>query len=106
MSQPWPLGRWTAALCVLAVSHVAAVLVWSATSVNWFQASLGDDLLWVRFVIAWATVQLTLALLSAAVLGRAARLQRGTRGRARIVGLATPMLPGERSSAPCGQHGA
>ncbi|MGB5697104.1 MAG: ABC transporter permease [Polyangiales bacterium] len=89
MSQPWPLGRWTAALCGLAVSHVAAVLVWSATSVTWFQALLGDDLLWVRFVIAWATVQLTLALLSAAVLGRAARLQRGTRGRARIVGLAS-----------------
>jgi len=68
--------------------QVTAVLLFGATSTRWFQASIGDDLLWVRLTIAWATMQLTLALLSAAVLQRAARLPRGTRGRARTVGLA------------------
>jgi lipoprotein-releasing system permease protein len=65
-----------------------AVLAFGATSTQWFQASIGDDLLWVRLAIAWTTMQLTLALLSVAVLQRAARLPRGARGRARTVGLA------------------
>jgi lipoprotein-releasing system permease protein len=64
------------------------VIVFGATSTVWFQASIEDDLLWVRLAIAWTTMQLTLALLSAAVLQRAARLPRGTRGRARTIGLA------------------
>jgi lipoprotein-releasing system permease protein len=68
--------------------HVTAVLAFGATSTQWFQASIGDDLLWVRLAIAWTTMQLTLALLSVAVLQRAARLPRGARGRARTVGLA------------------
>jgi len=63
------------------------VLAFRGTSTLWFQASLGDDLLWVRLAIGWATTQLTLALLSLAVLQRAARLPRGTRGRARTIGL-------------------
>jgi lipoprotein-releasing system permease protein len=65
-----------------------AVLAFGATSTQWFQASIGDDLLWVRLAIAWTTMQLTLALLSVAVLQRAARRPRGARGRARTVGLA------------------
>ena len=89
MSQPRPLGFWTAVLCVFGVLHVAAVLVFGATSTQWFQATIGDDLLWIRLAIAWTTAQLTLALLSAAVLQRAVRLPRGSRGRARIIGLAT-----------------
>ncbi len=88
MSQSRPLGFWTAVLCGFGVLHVAAVLVFGATTTQWFQASIGDDLLWIRLAIAWATMQLTLALLSLAVLQRAARLPRGTRGRARTVGLA------------------
>jgi lipoprotein-releasing system permease protein len=88
MSQPRPLGFWTALLCGFGVLHVAAVLSFSATSTQWFQASVTDDLLWVRLAIGWATAQLTLALLSAAVLQRAIRLPRGARGRARTVGLA------------------
>jgi lipoprotein-releasing system permease protein len=75
-------------LCGLALSHAVAVLVFGATSTRWFQALIGDDLLWVRLVIGWSTVQLILALLSAAVLQRAAALPRGTRGRARTVGVA------------------
>ena len=47
-----------------------------------------NDLLWVRLAIGWTTTQLTLALLSVAVLQRALRLPRGARGRARTVGLA------------------
>jgi hypothetical protein len=89
MSQPRPLGFWTAVLCVFGVLHVAAVLVFGATSTQWFQATIGDDLLWIRLAIAWTTAQLTLALLSAAVLQRAVHLPRGSRGRARIIGLAT-----------------
>ena len=88
MSQPRPLGFWTAVLCGFGVVHVMAVLAFGATSTQWFQASIGDDLLWVRLAIAWTTMQLTLALLSVAVLQRAARLPRGARGRARTVGLA------------------
>ncbi len=88
MSQPRPLGLWTAVLCGFGVLHVAAVLMFGAASTQWFQASIGDDLLWVRLAIAWTTVQLTLALLSVAVVQRAARLPRGTRGRARTVSLA------------------
>ena len=89
MSQPRPLGFWTAVLCGFGVLHVAAVLVFGATSTQWFQATIGNDLLWIRLAIAWTTTQLTLALLSAAVLQRAARLPRGARGRARTIGLAT-----------------
>ena len=88
MSQPRPLGFWTAVLCGFGILHVAAVFVFGATSTQWFQASIGDDLLWVRLAIAWTTMQLTLALLSLAVLQRAVRLPRGARGRARTVGLA------------------
>jgi lipoprotein-releasing system permease protein len=88
MIQPRPLGSWTAVLCGFGVFHVSAVLVFGATSTQWFQATLGDDLLWVRLAIAWTTTQLTLMLLSAAVLQRAVRLPRGARGRARTVGLA------------------
>ncbi|MBW2588148.1 MAG: hypothetical protein JRD92_14555, partial [Deltaproteobacteria bacterium] len=88
MSQPRPLGVWTAVLCGFGVLHVVAVLVLGATSTQWFQATIGNDLLWVRLAIAWTTTQLTLMLLSAAVLQRAARLPRGARGRARTVGLA------------------
>ena len=87
MSQARPLGFWTAVLCGFGVLHVAAVLVFGATSTRWFQASIGNDLFWVRLAIGWATGQLSLALLSAAVLQRAARLPRGARGRARTVAL-------------------
>jgi hypothetical protein len=83
-----PLGPWTAVLCGFGVLQVAAVLAFAGTSPLWFQASLGDDLLWVRLAIAWTTTQLSLALLSVAVLQRAARLPRGARGRARTVALA------------------
>jgi lipoprotein-releasing system permease protein len=88
MIRPRPLGFWTAVLCGFGVLHVAAVLVFGATSTQWFQATIGNDLLWVRLAIAWTTTQLTLMLLSAAVLQRAARLPRGARGRARTIGLA------------------
>jgi len=88
MSQLRPLGIWTAVLCGFGVLHVAALLVFDATSTQWFQESIGDDLLWVRLAIGWATLQLSLALLSAGVLQRAVRLPRGTRGRARTVALA------------------
>jgi len=88
VSQARPPGFWTAVLCGFGVLHVAAVLVFGATSTRWFQASIGNDLLWVRLAIGWATGQLSLALLSVAVLQRAARLPRGTRGRARMVALA------------------
>jgi lipoprotein-releasing system permease protein len=88
VSEARPLGFWTAVLCGFGVLHVAAVLVFGATSTQWFQASVGDELLWIRLTIAWTTAQLTLALLSVAVLQRATRLPRGTRGRARTVALA------------------
>jgi lipoprotein-releasing system permease protein len=88
MNQQRPPGPWTAVLCIVGVLHVAAVLVFGATSPQWFQVLIGDDLLWVRLAIAWTTVQVTLALLSVAVLQRAASLPRGTRGRARTAGLA------------------
>ena len=88
MSQPRPLGFWTAVLCGFGVLHVAAVFVFGVTSTQWFQALIGNDLLWMRLAIAWTTAQLTLALLSVAVLQRAARLSRGARGRARTIGLA------------------
>jgi lipoprotein-releasing system permease protein len=88
MSRPRPLGFWTAVLCGFGVLHVVAVIVFGATSTQWFQATIGNDLLWVRLAIAWTTTQLTLMLLSAAVLQRAARLPRGARGRARTIGLA------------------
>ncbi|MBT8453671.1 MAG: ABC transporter permease [Deltaproteobacteria bacterium] len=87
MSQARSLGFWTAVLCGFAVLQATAVLVFGGTSKQWFQASIGDDLLWVRLAIGWGTCQLSLALLSAAVLRRTARLPRGTRGRARIVAL-------------------
>ena len=87
MSQARSLGFWTAVLCGFGVLHTAAVLVFVGTSTQWFQASIGNDLLWVRLAIGWATCQLSLALLSLAVLRRAARLPRGTRGRARTVAL-------------------
>ncbi|MGB3049687.1 MAG: ABC transporter permease [Polyangiales bacterium] len=88
MSEARSLGFWTAVLCGFGVLHVAAVLVFGATSTQWFQASIGNDLLWVRLAIGWATLQASLALLGLAVLQRAARLPRGTRGRARTVALA------------------
>ncbi len=89
MSERQPLGMWTAVLGVLGVLHAAAAWIFAAQSSEWFQAQLDDDLLWVRLVIGWTTVQLILLLLSLGVLQRAARLPRGNRGRARIVGLST-----------------
>ena len=87
MSRPRSLGFWTAVLCGFGVLHVTAVWVFSATSTSWFQASIGNDVLWMRLAIGWTTAQLSLALLSLAVLQRAARLPRGTPGRARTVAL-------------------
>ena len=87
MSQARPLGIWTAVLCGLGMAHAAAVLVFTSTSTLWFQAQLTDSVLWMRLAIGWTTLQLVLFLLSIAVLRQAAKLQRGTRGRARIVGL-------------------
>jgi lipoprotein-releasing system permease protein len=87
VSQARSLGFWAAVLCGFGVLHAAAVLVFGGTSTQWFQASIGNDLLWVRLAIGWATCQLSLALLSVAVLQRATRLPRGTRGRARTVAL-------------------
>ncbi len=88
MSEARPLGVWTAALCVLAVLQTVAVSTLQGTSAAWFQAMVEHDLLRIRLAIAWATLQLLLALLSLHVLRRAARLPRGARGRARTVGLA------------------
>ena len=88
MSEARRPGIWTGALCALGVSQTIAVLVFAGTSTQWFQASLTDDVLWVRLAIGWATAQVTLLLLSIAVLRRAAALGRGARGRARTVGLA------------------
>jgi len=88
MSETRPLGIWTGVLCGLGVLQTVAVLVFAGTSTIWFQAQLSDDVLWVRLVIGWATVQVTLLLLGIAVAQRATRLARGTRGRARTVGVA------------------
>jgi lipoprotein-releasing system permease protein len=71
----------------LGVLQTAAVVVFAGTSTQWFQAQLADEVLWVRLAIGWATVQLTLSLLSVEVLLRASGLPRGTRGRARTVAL-------------------
>ena len=93
MSRAKPHGIWTGALCGLGVAQVVAVLVFTNTSTQWFQAQLADGLLWVRLVIGWTTLQLVLLLLSMAVLQYGAKLPRGARGRARTVGLAiTAML--------------
>ena len=89
MSKPRPLGFWTAVLCGFGVLQVAALFVFGSTSPQWFQATVSDELLWVRLAIGWATVQVSLALLSLGVLQRAARLPRGSRGRARTVALAS-----------------
>ncbi|MGB5222244.1 MAG: hypothetical protein WBN60_14495, partial [Polyangiales bacterium] len=87
MSDTRPLGVWTGVLCALGVVQTVAVLVFAATSTQWFQATLSDDVLWVRLAIAWATVQITLLLLSIAIAQRATKLARGARGRARALGL-------------------
>ena len=92
MSDTRPPGIWTGVLCGLGVLQTAAVLVFAGTSTQWFQAQLADDLLWVRLAIGWATVQLTLLLLSIAVTQRAANSPRGTRGRARTLGLGITAL--------------
>ncbi|MEM7435581.1 MAG: ABC transporter permease [Myxococcota bacterium] len=84
-----PLGFWAAGLCAIALVQSVAVVAFLGMSALWFQVSLLDDLLWVRLVIGWTTLQLVLLLLSLAVLSRARALQRGARGRARILGLAT-----------------
>lgn len=88
MSEPRPLGVSAVVLCVLSVLQVAAVWTFAATTTTWFQAVIEDEVVWLRLAIAWATVQVLLGLLSLAVFERAARAPRGTRGRARIVGLA------------------
>ena len=87
MTERRPLGFWTAVLCGLGVLQLAAVLAFAATSTLWFQAQLENDLLWVRLVIGWSTIQLSLLLLSVGILQRAARMPRGSRGRARVFGL-------------------
>ncbi|MEM9730365.1 MAG: ABC transporter permease, partial [Myxococcota bacterium] len=92
MREPRPLGFWIAALCVLALVQAAAVAAFVANSPLWFQVSLLNDLLVVRLGIGWVTLQLVLGLLSLAVLTRARRLQRGTRGRARVVALSSVAL--------------
>jgi len=88
MSEGRPLGPWAGVLCGLGVTQVAAVLLLMGTSADWFQAILADGLVWVRLAIGWTTLQLSLFLLSLGVLQRAKALPRGSRGRARIVGLA------------------
>jgi len=103
VSQARPLGFWTAVLCGFGVLQVLAVLVFGATSSQWFQAAVANDLLWLRLAIGWATVQLSFLLLSLAVLRRAARLSRGTRGRARTLALGiTAALHSLISSASVG----
>ena len=87
MSEPRPLGVWTAVLCGLGALQLVAVAVFAGSSSEWFQATLSDDTLWIRLAIGWSTTQLTLFLLSVAVSQRAAKLPRGARGRARILGL-------------------
>lgn len=82
------LGLWTAVLCGLGVFQAVSVLAFTQSSTRWFQATLANDLLWIRLATGWGTLQLVLLLLGAAVLGRAAKRPRGQRGRARTVGLA------------------
>ena len=62
-----PLGLWTAILCGLSVLHAAATIGFLGTSSQWFQAMQVDELIWIRLVIGWSTVQLILGLLSVAV---------------------------------------
>ena len=81
MSRERPLGVWTAVLAGLGVLQVVALLVFMGSSTRWFQAQLEDDTLWVRLAIGWATLQLTLFLLSVAVAKRAIGRPRGARGR-------------------------
>jgi lipoprotein-releasing system permease protein len=88
MSERRPLGLWAGVLCGMGVTQVATVLLFMGTSTEWFQALLADDLVWVRLAIGWGTAQLSLILLSLGVLNRARALPPGSRGRARIVGLA------------------
>jgi lipoprotein-releasing system permease protein len=87
MTSRRPLGFWAAVLCGLSVLHAAAAWVFVGTSTQWFQATLVDQLIWIRLVIGWTTAQLTLGLLSLAVARRARRMQRGELGRARILSL-------------------
>jgi len=88
MSIERPLGFWTAVLCVVALLQAAGVVVFFSTSPQWFQAGLGDSMVWVRLAIGWGTAQAVLLLLSLAVARRVRGLSRGTRGRARIFFLA------------------
>lgn len=92
MSAARPHGIWTGVLCGLGVFQVAALLVFADTSTTWFQAMLGDGTLWLRLAIAWSTLQVTLLLLSTAVLRGAISKPRGARGRAREVALSTTAL--------------
>jgi len=92
MSRTQSLGVWTGVLCGFVVVQTIAVLGFANTSTQWFQAQLDDDVLWIRLAIGWATVQVTLLLLSLAVARGAAALPRGTRGRARTLGLAITAL--------------
>lgn len=84
-----PLGFWTAALCVVVLLQAVAVGAFVSNSTLWFQVSLINDLLWLRLAIGWVTLQLVLGILSVAVLVRSRGLQRGTRGRARVIALST-----------------
>ena len=92
MIETRPLGVWTGVLCCLGILQTAAVLVFAGTSTQWFQAQLADDVLWLRLAIGWATLQTSLLLLGMAVARRALGLPRGTRGRARTIGLAVTAL--------------
>lgn len=89
MTDTRPLGFWTAALCIVALLQAAAVVAFVANSTLWFQVSLINDLLWLRLAIGWTTLQLVLGILGVAVVARSRRLQRGARGRARIMALST-----------------
>ncbi len=92
MSAERPRGIWTGVLCGLAIFQVAALLVFVDTSPTWFQAMLADDTIWLRLAIGWSTLQLSLLLLSTAVLRGAASKPRGARGRAREVALSATAL--------------
>ena len=81
------LGVWTAALGVLALLQTVAAAVFLGTSPRWFQATLVDDVLWIRLAIGWITAQLSIGILSVAVGRGSSRLARGSRGRARTAGL-------------------
>ena len=67
MTPPRPPGIWTGVLCGLGVLQAVAVLIFASSSTEWFQASLSDDVLWVRLAIGWTTVQVSLLLLSIGV---------------------------------------